>query len=146
MAETIICYLLLAIGLGLCLFLFCTLKSEIVAGRRKQAALQAAVARLTAELAAKREDGIERTAEPPPAPAPFRCTLNLSTRSQALRMSRRGDATQQIAAALGVPEKEVELLLKVQRIGAEAARAALTESETSPRRPSGIGKPAAAGS
>ncbi len=42
--------------------------------------------------------------------------LNLSKRSQALRMHRRGDATDQIAAALEIPLQEVELLIKVHRI------------------------------
>ena len=42
--------------------------------------------------------------------------LNLSTRSQALRMHRRGEHAAQIAAALQVPVQEVELLLKVHRM------------------------------
>jgi DNA-binding NarL/FixJ family response regulator len=42
--------------------------------------------------------------------------MNLSKRSQALRLYRRGDSAGQIAAALRVPLQEVELLLKVQRI------------------------------
>ena len=42
--------------------------------------------------------------------------LNLSKRSQALRMHRRGDPTDQIAAALEIPLQEVELLIKVHRI------------------------------
>ena len=42
--------------------------------------------------------------------------LNLSKRSQALRMHRRGEAPAQIAAALNIPSQEVELLIKVQRI------------------------------
>ena len=42
--------------------------------------------------------------------------LNLSKRSQALRMHRKGDRTDQIAAALGVPLQEVDLLIKVHRI------------------------------
>jgi hypothetical protein len=42
--------------------------------------------------------------------------LNLSNRSQALRMHRRGDSTAQIAAVLDIPLQEVELLIKVQRI------------------------------
>lgn len=49
-------------------------------------------------------------------PTPPRAGLNLSTRSQALRMHRRGDTPAQIAAALEVPLQEVELLLKVHRI------------------------------
>lgn len=42
--------------------------------------------------------------------------LNLSKRSQVLRMHRSGEAPAQIAAALGVPHQEVELLIKVQGI------------------------------
>lgn len=49
-------------------------------------------------------------------PALPRAGLNFSTRSQALRMHRRGDAPAQIAAALEVPLQEIELLLKVHRI------------------------------
>ncbi len=42
--------------------------------------------------------------------------FNLSKRSQALRMHRRGEAPEQIATALDVPLQEVDLLLKVHRI------------------------------
>jgi hypothetical protein len=42
--------------------------------------------------------------------------LNLTRRSQALRMHRRGDSPGQIAAILEVPLQEVDLLIKVHRI------------------------------
>jgi hypothetical protein len=42
--------------------------------------------------------------------------LNLSKRSHALRMHRRGEDAGQIAAALELPRQEVDLLLKVHRI------------------------------
>lgn len=42
--------------------------------------------------------------------------LNLSKRSQALRMHRRGDPPDQIASTLAVSRQEVDLLLKVHRI------------------------------
>jgi hypothetical protein len=42
--------------------------------------------------------------------------MNLSKRSQALRMHRRGETPAQIAAALGVATKEIELLLKVHKL------------------------------
>ena len=42
--------------------------------------------------------------------------LNLNRRSQALRMHRRGENADQIAAALELPRQEVELLIKVHRI------------------------------
>ncbi len=50
------------------------------------------------------------------APAALRPGFNLSKRSQALRMHRRGDAPERIAASLGVPCQEVNLLLKVHRM------------------------------
>jgi len=49
-------------------------------------------------------------------PAVPRPGINLSRRSQALRMHRRGESAEQIATALSVPRQEVELLLKVHRI------------------------------
>ena len=52
-------------------------------------------------------------APPPGLPKPG---LNLSKRSHALRMHRRGEGAEQIAAALDLPRQEVELLLKVHRI------------------------------
>lgn len=42
--------------------------------------------------------------------------LNLNKRAQALRMHRRGEPPEQIAAALSVSRQEVDLLLKVHRI------------------------------
>jgi hypothetical protein len=42
--------------------------------------------------------------------------FNLSKRSQALRMHRRGEPPEQIATTLDLPRQEVELLLKVHRI------------------------------
>ena len=52
-------------------------------------------------------------APPPGLPKPG---LNLSKRSHALRMHRRGEGAEQIAAALELPRQEVDLLLKVHRI------------------------------
>jgi Protein of unknown function (DUF2802) len=42
--------------------------------------------------------------------------LNLTKRSQALRMHRRGESVDQIATALDLPRQEIDLLLKVHRI------------------------------
>lgn len=48
-------------------------------------------------------------------------SMNLSKRTQVLRMHKRGDSTELIASSIGVPRREVELLVKVQ----EAARIGL---------------------
>ena len=50
------------------------------------------------------------------APVIPKAAFNLSKRSQALRMHRRGEAPDQIAALLDVPLQEIDLLLKVHRI------------------------------
>ena len=49
-------------------------------------------------------------------PALPRPGLNLSKRSQALRLHRRGESAEKIAAELQLPRQEVDLLLKVHRI------------------------------
>lgn len=48
--------------------------------------------------------------------APSGGAINLSRRSQALRLRRRGEEPAQIAAALEIPLQEVQLLLKVHEI------------------------------
>jgi hypothetical protein len=61
-------------------------------------------------------DDIQQHPPAAAAPASFRPGLNLSTRSQALRMHRQGEPPDRIAMALEVPVQEVDLLLKVHRI------------------------------
>lgn len=94
-------YLLIAAGLLSTLALFVTVKHEIWGLARRQKT--------------------ERPAAGEPAevfvPAPLRAGLNLSKRVHALRMLRRGEDVSHVAAALGVPRKEVELLIRVQSIG-----------------------------
>jgi hypothetical protein len=67
---------------------------------------------LSAHLGAQLQE-VRIDAAPAGLPRPG---LNLSKRSQALRMHRRGDAPAEIASALGVPLQEIDLLLKVHRI------------------------------
>jgi hypothetical protein len=66
-------------------------------------------------LAAK----IHEVQQQPPlgiVPVPPRHGLNPANRTQALRMHRRGESPEQIAAALRIPLGEVDLLLKAHRI------------------------------
>jgi len=51
-----------------------------------------------------------------PVAAPARGGLNLSKRSQALRLHRHGNPPAQIASMLDIPLQQVELLLKVHQI------------------------------
>jgi hypothetical protein len=42
--------------------------------------------------------------------------INLSRRSQALRLHRKGDSPESIATALQIPRQEVDLLIKIHQI------------------------------
>jgi hypothetical protein len=78
------------------------------------AALDALSSRVDALGAEIRDLGDRGAATPSPRAA---CSgMNLTKRAQALRMHRRGDPPDQIAAVLGAPFQEVDLLLKVHRI------------------------------
>ncbi|MGA3097583.1 MAG: hypothetical protein ABSF25_14095 [Bryobacteraceae bacterium] len=89
----------------------------------RRAMCEAAVETLQNDLAACLQECHEIQREPvyPSIAAPARPGLNLSKRSQALRMHRRGGAPEQIAEALELPLQEVDLLLKVHRIVIEAS-------------------------
>lgn len=94
---------------------------ELRWGKRQQSA-QAELGRLRGQLQdlKTRVEEAERRAEMtaggalPPA-------FNLSRRTQALRLFRRGEAPEQIAAALRAPRQEIDLLLKVHRITSKQA-------------------------
>ena len=79
-----------------------------------QSAIQAAEAKV-AELAAEARD---RDLQPSitMSPARLRPGLNLTTRSQVLRLHRHGESAENIARVLEVPRQEVDLLLKVHGI------------------------------
>lgn len=115
-------YLLLALGLGACLYLFLTLKREVRrletrwAGRHK--GLEETIRAMQAdidELKQRLREAEERAGMLVPPP-PLRSGLNLNKRTQALRMFARGESPEHVAAALGLPEAEVQLLAKVQRL------------------------------
>ncbi len=119
---------LLVGGYGLCLYLFVTLKCEIGALRRGRAeqlqrveAMEAALEPIRAAVETLGADlrDVERQTGMLVAPAPTRSGLNLSKRTQVLRMHRSGQDSAGIAAALALPRAEVELLIKVHRIVVE---------------------------
>ena len=85
--------------------------------RTKIAELHAANAALQKALVSQSEQ-IEDLQHLPASvgTAAQRAGLNLCKRSQALRMHRKGDPTDRIAAAVEVPVQEVDLLIKVHRI------------------------------
>ena len=112
-------FLLIGINSVLCLFFFLCLEHEMrimkLRLNRRQNAQQAAADELkaqVAELTARVLDTEERTGVLV-APTPPKSGLNLNKRSQVIRMSRRGEQAEKIAASLNLPQREVELLLKI---------------------------------
>jgi hypothetical protein len=101
------------------LFFFLSLDHEMRllrrASKRRHAAQEADAGELKtqlAQLAARVLDAEER-AGVLVAPAPPPSGLNLNKRTQVIRMSRRGERAETIAASLHLPQREVELLLKI---------------------------------
>ena len=104
-------YTLLALGLIGSLLLFLTLKREIrTSARRHRQRIDDMSERLRE---AERRSETMIWAAPPPA---ARSGMNLNKRVHALRMLRRGEDISHVAAALAVPRKEVELLIRVQEM------------------------------
>jgi hypothetical protein len=123
-------YLVLAVGLAFgltgTLALFLSVKREM----RTDAARN----RRRMEVLARKLEEAPRDSEPEPPIATQRTGagmpgtnlpgMNIGKRVQAMRMVRRNQDVSHIAAALGVTRREVELLIRVQRMGAAAIRTA----------------------
>ena len=115
-------YGLLGAGLGLCLYLFFSLKCEIRTQEKcreeGQKALGEVIAAVRASLDEVRAEVLELREQTGMlvAPAPTKSGLNLSRRGQVLQMYRRGQPPEQIAVSLGLPLTEIELLIKVHQI------------------------------
>ena len=80
------------------------------------AALDPELDRMRASIESLASQIRELVGMPAPADPTCRTGLNLSRRSQVLRLHRKGEPPAQIAASLGLPHQEVELLIKVQKI------------------------------
>jgi hypothetical protein len=123
-------YACLLVGLVLCLALFVGVKLEKAgaarSAQRRQEEIEQKLVDLLSDvegLRARIEEAESRTGGLVP-PAPARSGLNLNTRAQAIRLDRRGSTPAQIAAILGLPAGEVDLLLKVHRLAARQDEAA----------------------
>lgn len=116
-------YIFQAASSIVCLLVFLSLKREIQR-LRSRLVRQDVTHRLDAMNA--RLENVEQQVIAPAAPPPARPSLNLSKRSQVVRLSKRGERVETIAATLGLPRREVELLLKVQRAAAHAAAAGIS--------------------
>jgi hypothetical protein len=121
---------LLAFGLGAALILFLSVKQEIHAQARKNRArmedalqqLQCAQRSLLENEIPEKPAGALFAASPPLGA--FRASMNLHRRVQAERLLRRGEDISHVAAALGVPRREIELLIRVQKLSARRAAGA----------------------
>ena len=120
-------YLMVVAGLFSTLALFVSLMFDISRNaRRQKRRIEQMLVRLDE---AEKTPRVVPEAEPDVAAVPMlpRPGLNLSTRVHALRMLRRGEDVAHVAAALGIPRKQVELLIRVQTFG--RARAVNAGSE-----------------
>jgi hypothetical protein len=117
----VVCTLALT-ALGVSWFAFIYAKSLVQAANRRTCEVQGEMERavqsaktgleeLTAEVRDLGGQGLVTV-----VPSKPRAGLNLTNRSQVLRLHRRGESSQQIAGMLEIPRQEVELLLKVHRI------------------------------
>ncbi|HEY6392744.1 MAG TPA: hypothetical protein VIX89_15800 [Bryobacteraceae bacterium] len=115
-------YAFQAAGTLACLFIFLTLKQEIRRLKSRLDRQQADEATATRDLKLRLEEITLRLRDSEDragvlvAPEAPRSGLNLTKRSQAIRMSRRGERAENIAASLSLPRGEVDLLLKVNAL------------------------------
>ena len=120
-------YALQAAGLIACLLIFLSLKQDIQRLKlrldRQQAdeATSARDLKLRLEAITLRLRDSEDRAGVLVAPEPPRSGLNLTKRSQVIRMSRRGERAENIAASLSLPRGEVDLLLKINALVVNSA-------------------------
>lgn len=118
-------YAIEAIGLCMCLYLFLSAKCE--ARRREVRLLDGRTAfetgieelRLAVNEVKSTIHEQEESSGMLVPPAPSLSGLNLNKRTQALRMHRRGETPEKIAAVLLLPRREVELLVKLQKIAVD---------------------------
>lgn len=111
-------YALIALVLAACIAVLVSTQSEVCRLRRaadnSQRDLKKKIEEMQSTVAQIGQPAPERAAETTPARSvTIRPSLNLTRRTQALRMRRRGESVESIAAALSTPRNEIELLLKV---------------------------------
>jgi hypothetical protein len=127
MIKPLIEFGLLALGLAAALALFLSVKREIRTQARQNSAR---IDEVLQQLG-------EALRPPPPSPVPEpaaiaspspelaqivpRSGMNMNKRVQAGRLLRRGEDVSHVAAALGVPRCEIELMIRVQTLSAQRA-------------------------
>lgn len=108
-------YVVAALALVACIAVFVSMQVQVCRLRRTAEENRQVVTRqlqqmeqVMAGIDQPRADAA--AAQPGPSLGP---SLNLTRRTQALRMRRRGESAESIAAALCTPRNEIELLFKV---------------------------------
>ncbi|MEO8659299.1 MAG: hypothetical protein ABI693_12565 [Bryobacteraceae bacterium] len=106
---------LLAVAMVSCLFLFVSLKREVVDLRRSaedmRSQLSGTIDCLARDLE-RLEEKLVKSEREPSRPAPVD-EVRLTRREQALHMFARGESPGSIATTLQAPRSEIELVLKV---------------------------------
>jgi len=109
-------YGMAAAGLIAGLFLFFALKVELSALKRSGETARDELTGRLKETEAALANLRETAAEAGERNTPQGPALNLTRRTQALRMYRRGETVETIAGALRTPRNEIQLLIKLQEL------------------------------
>ena len=134
-------YSLTGVGLISSLCLWASAKAEIrnvrIAMKKSIAALDSGVQHLSSGVqnlsSGLEEVRITKTAPPEHIPMVIPQGLNLTKRTQILRMQRRGENLNSIAAALQLPLGEVTLILKLDRLQEPVAETEPSAAQTMTR-------------
>ena len=122
MLSPLLQFAIVTLGNLAALALFLSLKREVRAQARKNnTQLDQMREEIQAQAAAQRP---EPETSPDAAPVALRSGMNMSKRTQALRLLRRGEDVSHVCAALGASRREIELLIRVQKLSAQRATAA----------------------
>ena len=108
-------YAAVSAGLVATIVLFAAAKADVrralFEARASRESADSAIQELIAKLEQLRAEANPSIPTPVPGAGP---ALNLTKRTQALRMLRRGEPVESIASALRTPRHEIELLVKLQ--------------------------------
>lgn len=124
MLSPLLQFAIVALGSVAALALFVSLKREVRAQARKN---NAQLDRMREEIERQAQAAAQRPEpedSPGAAPVALRSGMNMSKRTQALRLLRRGEDVSHVCAALGASRREIELLIRVQKLSAQRATAA----------------------
>jgi hypothetical protein len=118
---TILLSALLGLGLAAMLFLYFGLRRDLRSQLQKQ---RVRIDEIQTQLWAAIDRPVREEARLDGAPGPvpqLRSALNINKRIQAARLFRRGEDMAHIADALGLPQREAELLVRVHQMSSGCA-------------------------